>query len=167
MCQSCQTWPAKGLTQDWSFAIGIFFVSFCHHLASVVRRKLSHLNLLLWNAWTKLNQTWQGWSLGGSLSKLCPTDPPSKIWTDTRLVFCNRKLMRTDIFFTRTTKLICNFANSVNRLKKLKWRPINPVLIEIWNIQSRKLARDRRTASDKFPGGTIYVRWAIQAHLSL
>ena len=38
-----------------------------------------------------------------------------QIWlrTDTRLVFCNRKLMRTDIFFTRTTKPICNFANSV------------------------------------------------------
>ena len=52
-------------------------VSFCHHLASVVRRKLSHLNLLRWNPWTKLNQTWQGWSLGGSLSKLCLTDPPS------------------------------------------------------------------------------------------
>jgi hypothetical protein len=33
--------------------------------------------------------------------------------TDTRLIFCNRKLMRTDIFFTRTTKPICNFANSV------------------------------------------------------
>ena len=32
--------------------------------------------------------------------------------TDTRLVFCNRKLMRTDIFFTRATKPICNFANS-------------------------------------------------------
>ena len=31
--------------------------------------------------------------------------------TDTRLVFCNRKLMRTEIFFTRTTKPICNFAN--------------------------------------------------------
>ena len=44
---------------------------------SVVRRKLSHLNLLLWNHWTKLNLTWQGWSLGGSLSKLCPTAPPS------------------------------------------------------------------------------------------
>jgi hypothetical protein len=27
--------------------------------------------------WTKLNQTWQGWSLGGSLSKLCPTALPS------------------------------------------------------------------------------------------
>ena len=39
--------------------------------------KRSHLNLLLWNRWTKLNQTWQGWSLGGSLSKLCPTAPPS------------------------------------------------------------------------------------------
>jgi hypothetical protein len=53
-------------------------VSFCHHLASVVVcHELSHLNLLLWNPWTKLNQTWQGWSLGGSLSKLCLTDPPS------------------------------------------------------------------------------------------
>ena len=50
-------------------------VSFCHHLASV-RRKLSHLNLLLWNRSTKLNQTWQGWSLGGSLSKLCLTASP-------------------------------------------------------------------------------------------
>ena len=31
--------------------------------------KLSHLNL--WNRSTKLNQAWQGWSLSGSLSKLC------------------------------------------------------------------------------------------------
>ena len=75
--------------------------------------------------------------------------------TDTRLVFCNRKLMRTDIFFTRANKLICNFANSVDRLKKLKWRPINPVSIEKWNTQSRKLARDRLTASDKFPDGPV------------
>jgi hypothetical protein len=29
----------------------------------------------------------------------------------TRLVFCNRKLLRIDIFFTRTNKLICNFVN--------------------------------------------------------
>jgi hypothetical protein len=32
--------------------------------------------------------------------------------TDTRLLFSNRKIMRTDIFFTRTTKPICNFVNS-------------------------------------------------------
>ena len=42
---------------------------------------------------------------------------PAKFWqilirTDTRLVFCNTKLMRTDIILTRTTKPICNFANS-------------------------------------------------------
>jgi hypothetical protein len=43
-------------------------VSFCHHLPSVVHHKLSHLNHLLWNPWTKLNQTWKG----GSLSQ-CPT----------------------------------------------------------------------------------------------
>ena len=30
---------------------------------------------------------------------------------DTRLVFCNWKLMRTDMLFTRTANLICNFVN--------------------------------------------------------
>jgi hypothetical protein len=49
----------------------LLFAITCH--PSVVRHKLSHLNLLLWNPWTKLNQTWQG----GSLSQLCPTVPPS------------------------------------------------------------------------------------------
>ena len=43
-----------------------------HHL-SVVRHTISHLNLLLRNHWTKLNQILQGWSLGEFLSKLCPT----------------------------------------------------------------------------------------------
>jgi hypothetical protein len=38
--------------------------------------KRSHLNLLLWNRWTKLNQTWQG----GSLSKLCPTSKALSFW---------------------------------------------------------------------------------------
>ena len=32
--------------------------------------KKSHLNLLLWNCWTKLNQTWQGWSPGLISSKM-------------------------------------------------------------------------------------------------
>ena len=36
-------------------------VSFYHHLASVVRRKLSHLNLLLRNHWANCNQTLVGW----------------------------------------------------------------------------------------------------------
>jgi hypothetical protein len=39
--------------------------------------KRSHLNLLLWNCWTKLKQIWLGWSLGGPLSIMCPTAPPS------------------------------------------------------------------------------------------
>ena len=34
--------------------------------------------------------------------------------TDTRLVFCIRKLMRSDIFFTRTTKHLWNFVNPVS-----------------------------------------------------
>ena len=38
--------------------------------------------------------------------------------TDTRLVFCHRKLMSTDIIFTRTTKPIsCNFANLEHNLQ--------------------------------------------------
>jgi hypothetical protein len=33
-------------------------------------------NLLLWNYWANLNQTLLKWSLGGPLSKLCPSAPP-------------------------------------------------------------------------------------------
>ena len=32
-------------------------------------------NLLLWNYWPNLNQTLLKWSLGGPLSKLCPSAP--------------------------------------------------------------------------------------------
>ena len=51
----------------------------CEFLISigVLHCKFSHLNLFLWDHKTKLNQTWQGWSLGKFLSKLCPTAPPS------------------------------------------------------------------------------------------
>jgi hypothetical protein len=60
------------LKQQWTIEeISIFSNS------SHLEWRRSHLNLLLWNRWTKLNQTWQGWSLGGSLSNLCPTAPPS------------------------------------------------------------------------------------------
>ena len=33
-------------------------------------------NLLLWNYWANLNQTLLKWSLGGPLSKLCPSGRP-------------------------------------------------------------------------------------------
>ena len=52
-------------------------VSFCHHLAFAVRRKLSHLNLLLINHWANCNQTLVEWSLDGPLPKLCPVIPTS------------------------------------------------------------------------------------------
>ena len=39
-----------------SRAIGAFAINWC-------RRKLSHVNPLIWNHWTKLKQTWQGWYL--------------------------------------------------------------------------------------------------------
>jgi hypothetical protein len=32
-------------------------------------------NLLLWNYWANLNQTFLKWSLGGPLSKMCPSAP--------------------------------------------------------------------------------------------
>ena len=32
-------------------------------------------NLLLWNYWANLNQILLKWSLGGPLSKLCPSAP--------------------------------------------------------------------------------------------
>jgi hypothetical protein len=51
-------------------------VSFCHHLVSVVRRKLSHLNFLR-NHWANCNQTLVEWSLDGPLPKLCPVIPIS------------------------------------------------------------------------------------------
>ena len=52
-------------------------VSVCHHLASVVRRKFSHLNLLLRSHWANCNRTLVEWSLNGPLPKLCPVIPTS------------------------------------------------------------------------------------------
>ena len=34
-------------------------------------------SFLLWNYWANLNQTLLKWSLGGPLSKLCPSAPSS------------------------------------------------------------------------------------------
>jgi hypothetical protein len=46
-----------------------------------------------------------------SLVKICPNFAGHFLpRTDTSLVFCNRKFMRTDILFTRTTKPTCNFV---------------------------------------------------------
>ena len=52
-------------------------VSFCHHLVSIVRRKLSHFNLLLRNYWANCNQTLVEWSFDGPLPKMCPVIPTS------------------------------------------------------------------------------------------
>ena len=47
-------------------------VSFCHHLASVVRPSVnfSHFNLLLWNRLAKWKQTWQEASMWGPSQRL-------------------------------------------------------------------------------------------------
>jgi hypothetical protein len=44
---------------------------------SVVRRKLSHFNILIRNHWANCNQTLVEWSLDGPLPKLCPVIPNS------------------------------------------------------------------------------------------
>ena len=66
----------------WAFAI-------TWYQSVVRRRKLSYLNLLLWNYWTKSFQTWRGWPLGGdrgSLSQLCPKPrPPFKMYAVTKI----------------------------------------------------------------------------------
>ena len=64
----------------------VFCVVFCRSLfillsfflpSLVVRRKLSHFNLLLRNHWANCNQILVEWSLDGPLPKLCPVIPIS------------------------------------------------------------------------------------------
>ena len=75
---SCSFTTRNTLTYNPGFSVKFFFQPiYTDYANSAYFDKRSHLNLLLWNRWTKLNQTWQGWSLGGSLSNLCPTARPS------------------------------------------------------------------------------------------
>jgi hypothetical protein len=90
-------------------------VSFCHHLASivarpsVVRRKLSHFNILIRNHWANCNQTLVEWSLDGPLPKLCPVISTSN--QDGRQAK-NRKKMGDEILIVH-----CCFSISPNELK--------------------------------------------------
>ena len=59
---------------------GIFYeLNFCLFWPIIQIRKKGGMklkrNLLLWNYWANLNQTLLQWSLGGPLSKLCPSAP--------------------------------------------------------------------------------------------
>ena len=75
---NCSYMARNSLTYILGFSVKCFFQPIYTDYANwAYFDKRSHLNLLLWNRWTILNQTWQGWSLGGSLSKLCPTALPS------------------------------------------------------------------------------------------
>ena len=72
----CSYMEMSSLTYILGFSVKFFFqLIYTDYANWAYFDKRSHLNLLLWNRWTKLNQTWQGWSLDGSLSKLCPTAP--------------------------------------------------------------------------------------------
>ena len=44
-------------------------------LSKLEKRGMKFLKNLLWNYWTNLNQTLLKWSLGGPLSKCCPSAP--------------------------------------------------------------------------------------------
>jgi hypothetical protein len=96
-----------------------FFYSFINILPSESGVTLHYSTILPYCSWC-----WKMFEISGSylplrvcdLCQSCQTWPAKfgQIWprTDTSLVFCNRKLMRTDILFTRTTKHTCNFAHS-------------------------------------------------------
>ena len=90
-------------------------------------------------------------------------DITSKIRTDTKLVFYNRKLMRTDIILTRTTKPICNFANSAMIYLHLPVKlmsittKISFISIYLWNWCQSPLK------SDLFPAMT---RWQVYMYSS-
>jgi hypothetical protein len=87
-----------------------------------------HLNLLLWNRWTILNQTWKGWSLGGSLSKLCQTAPPPFKKT---AVTKNRNFFNC-LFFSNNSLLEWREELSNTILKGTHPRTIPPRFGVIW-----------------------------------
>ena len=73
---NCSYMARSSLAYVRCFCLKFFFQPIYTDYANLAYfDKRSHLNLLLWNRWTKWNQTWQWWSLGGSLSKLCPSAP--------------------------------------------------------------------------------------------
>jgi hypothetical protein len=67
----------SSLTYIRFFSVKFFFQSIYTDFANYAYfDKRSHLNLLPGNPGTKLNETWQGWSLGDFLSKWGLTAPP-------------------------------------------------------------------------------------------
>ena len=62
----------------WNVSFSRFILNIqIRHTFVLYFDKRSHLNLLLWNRWTKIKEIWLGWSLGDPISILCPTAPPS------------------------------------------------------------------------------------------
>ena len=61
------------------YRIFLWILNFCRFWPIMQIRKKGAMklkkNLLLWNYWANLNQTLLKWSLGGLLSKLCPSAP--------------------------------------------------------------------------------------------
>jgi hypothetical protein len=73
-------------------------------------------NILLWNYWANLNQTLLRWSLGGPLSKLCPSARPFPRWPPLLKLEISSKFQRRRFFFN----FIPLFSNLHNRSKSVK-----------------------------------------------
>ena len=52
--------------------------------------KRSHLNLLLWNRWTKLKQIWLGWSYGRYCIKFPQNRMKGVLWNDCVEILCQQ-----------------------------------------------------------------------------
>jgi hypothetical protein len=66
-------------SENFNIYYGIFnelwtFADF-DRLCKLEKRGMELKKILLWNYWANLNQTLLKWSLGGPLSKLCPSAP--------------------------------------------------------------------------------------------
>ena len=68
-CAACQDLPTL---QFWSKFPLLILTDYANSKKGGMKFKK---NLLLWNYWANFNQTLLRWSLGGPLSKLCPSAP--------------------------------------------------------------------------------------------
>jgi hypothetical protein len=82
--------------------------------------------LLLWNPWTKLNQAWQEWSLGGSLSNCVrQTHPPFKMAAVTKI----RNFFNWPLLLYYKSKLA-----QILTAATLQWVVLHIIRVFLWNF---------------------------------
>jgi hypothetical protein len=74
-------------------------------------------NLLLWNYWANYNQTLLKWSLGGPLSKLCPS-APSCIQHAFNYIFPIMNVFNGDLFLRAFSCIDC-FLRQMNSISAI------------------------------------------------